>query len=287
LFITGELGTYHVKIRGEGKVTVLLECGMMHTLHQWQYLQEELSKFAKVIAYDRLGYGKSGIWSSERSTEQQAYECYDLLTALNITSPLIAVGHSLGAYITYQLNHLFPNRIQSLVLLDPTHPKLEENEQKLYDKLLYQYAVFMKKANQLQLTKVIPGKLVSLFMQKKEEQIEIISALKSLKHWKTVVSEWKSLYYSNLRITEALKNKIDIPLVVLTASKQSGLKFSKKKQSVLLEKVETYHMEYSNSSRKGKQKTIEGYTHSSIFGNNEERAKNISKIIKEQIELLN
>ena len=64
LFVNGELGTYHVRVKGNGKVTVLLECGMMHTLHQWKYLQEELSKYAKVITYDRLGYGKSGIWTT-------------------------------------------------------------------------------------------------------------------------------------------------------------------------------------------------------------------------------
>lgn len=287
MFVTGELGTYHVKIMGEGKVTILLECGMMHTLHQWQYLQEELSQFAKVIAYDRLGYGKSGKWTSERSTEQQAYECYDLLMNLNISSPLIAVGHSLGAYVTYQLNDLFPNRVQSIVLLDPTHPNLEENEQKLYDTLLYQYALLMKRANQFKITKILPSQIVSkMFKQNKEERLEILKSLKSLKHWKTVVSEWKNLNYSNARIGEALKKQIDIPLLVLTASKQSGLTFSKKTQAQLLQKVEEYHKQYAKTSVKGKHETIQGYTHASIYGNSKETAENISKMIRNQIELL-
>lgn len=287
LFVTGELGTYHVRIMGEGKVTVLLECGMMHTLHQWQYLQRELSQYAKVIAYDRLGYGKSGKWTSERSTEQQAYECYDLLMSLNISSPLIAVGHSLGAYITYQLNHLFPNRVQSMILLDPTHPLLEENEQKLYDKLLYQYALFMKRANQFKITNLLPSQFVSKFYkQHTDERLEMLRALKSLKHWKTVVSEWKNLYYSNKKIGEALKKQIDIPLLVLTASKQSGLSFSKKNQEELLQRVEDYHLQYARASLKGSQVTIQGYTHSSIYGNTKETAKNISQLIRSQIELL-
>lgn len=287
MFVTGELGTYHVRIMGEGKVTVLLECGMMHTLHQWQYLQRELSQYAKVIAYDRLGYGKSGKWTSERSIEQQAYECYDLLMTLNITSPLIAVGHSLGAYVTYQLNHLFPNRVQSMILLDPTHPQLEENEQKLYDKLLYQYALFMKSANQLKVTNILPSQFVSkMFKQHTEERLEMLRALKSLKHWKTVVSEWKNLYYSNKSIGEALKKQIDIPLLVLTASKQSGLSFGKKNQAELLQRVEDYHQQYARMSLKGSHVTIQGYTHSSIYGNNKETAKNISQLIRSQIELL-
>lgn len=287
MFVTGELGTYHVRIMGEGRVTILLECGMMHTLHQWQFLQEELSQFAKVIAYDRLGYGKSGKWTSERSTEQQAYECYDLLMNLNISSPLIAVGHSLGAYVTYQLNDLFPNRVQSIVLLDPTHPNLEENEQKLYDTLLYQYALLMKRANQFKITKILPSQFVSkMFKQNKEERLEVLKSLKSLKHWKTVVSEWKNLNYSNSRIGEALKKQIDIPLLVLTASKQSGLTFSKKTQAQLLQKVEEYHKQYAKTSLKGKHKTIQGYTHASIYGNSKETAENISKMIRNQIELL-
>ncbi|WP_142283069.1 alpha/beta fold hydrolase [Gottfriedia solisilvae] len=286
LFVTGELGTYHVKIMGEGKVTILLECGMMHTLHQWQYLQKELSQYAKVIAYDRLGYGKSGKWTSERSAEQQAFECYDLLMTLNISSPLVVVGHSLGAYVTYQLNHLFPNRVQSMILLDPTHPQLEDNEQKLYDKLLYQYALLMKRANQLKITNILPSQLISkMFKQHTEERFEMLRALKSLKHWKTVVSEWKNLYYSNKGIGEALKKQIDIPLLVLTASKQSGLSFGKKNQAELLQRVEDYHQQYARMSLKGSHKTIQGYTHSSIYGNNKDTAKNISQLIRDQIDL--
>ncbi|MFB7141053.1 alpha/beta fold hydrolase [Gottfriedia sp. NPDC056225] len=287
MFVTGELGTYHVRIKGDGKVTVLLECGMMHTLHQWRYLQDELSKYAKVITYDRLGYGKSGIWTTERSTEQQAFECYDLLLALNINSPLIAIGHSLGAYIMFQLSRLFPNAIQSMILLDPTHPTLEEHEQKIYDKLLYQFALMMKKANQINLTKAIPNKFIHKIMNTTpENQSEIISSIKSFKHWKTVVSEWKNLNYSNSRIKEALKIKINTPLLVLTASNQSGLQFNAKKKKELLNKVEKYHKEYCETTNRGSHHTLEGYTHSSIYGNNEENAKSISHIIKKQIDLL-
>ncbi|PGM58846.1 hypothetical protein CN946_04345 [Bacillus sp. AFS053548] len=288
LFVNGELGTYHVRVKGDGKVTVLLECGMMHTLHQWKYLQEELSKYAKVITYDRLGYGKSGIWTTERSTEQQAFECYDILLALNIKGPLIAVGHSLGAYIVFQLSRLFPNAIQSMILLDPTHPTLEEHEQKLYDKLLYQFALMMKSANQFSLTKAIPNKLINKIMKTApDNQFEMISAIKSYKHWKTVVSEWKNLNYSNLRIKDALKIKMNIPLLVLTASNQSGLQLNLKKKKELLHQVEKYHYEYCETTNQGNRQTLEGYTHSSICGNNEENAKSIGQIIKKQIELLN
>ncbi|WP_088043772.1 alpha/beta hydrolase [Bacillus sp. EAC] len=288
MFVTGELGTYHVRIKGEGKVTVLLECGMMHTLNQWANLQNELSKCAKVISYDRLGYGKSGIWTSERSTEQQAFECYDILLALNISSPLLVVGHSLGAYISFQLSHLFPNRVQSLILLDPSHPTLEEHEQKLYDKLLYQFALTMKGVNQLKILKAFPNRLLNFFIKSDNdnEEKEIVEAIKSKKHWKTVVSEWKNLYYSGNRIKEELKKKLDIPLMVLTASKQSGLALNKKKQAQLLHKVENYHKEYVNSSSNGIHETLAGFSHASIYGNSKESAKTISKIIKKQIELL-
>ncbi|WP_088072161.1 alpha/beta fold hydrolase [Gottfriedia luciferensis] len=288
MYVNGELGTYHVQIKGDGKVTVLLECGMMHTLHQWKYLQEELSKYAKVIAYDRLGYGKSGAWTTERSTEQQAFECYDMLLALKIKSPIIAVGHSLGAYIVFQLSRLFPNALQSIILLDPTHPTLEEHEQKLYDKLLYQFAVLMKRANQVNLTKLIPNKIVRKFVKAdKSNQTEIIRSIKSFKHWKTVVSEWKNLNYSNDRIKDALKEKIDLPLLVLTASKQSGLTFSTKKNKELLHKVEKYHKEYCTTSNQGKHETLEGFTHSTIYGNNKETANSISELIKKEVERLN
>lgn len=289
MYVTGELGTYHVRIKGEGKVTVILECGMMHTLNQWTYLQEELSKYAKVISYDRLGYGKSGVWTTGRSTEQQAFECYDVLFSLNINNPVIAVGHSLGAYITLQLNSLFPNRIQSMILLDPTHPTLEEHEQKNYDKLLYQFALFMKTANQFKLTKFLPDKLPTMkkkINQENQPETEIVNTIKSLKHWKTVVSEWKNLDYSNEKIKDVLKRKHDIPLIVLTASRQSGLKFSKKKQEELLKIVEEYHKEYTNTSSQGFQKTLSGYTHSSICGDSQKTAKEISKIVLDQINFL-
>ncbi|WP_146024875.1 hypothetical protein, partial [Pseudomonas sp. FW305-BF6] len=72
------------------------------------------------------------------------------------------------------------------------------------------------------------------------------------------MSEWKNLYYSNKSIGEALKKQIDIPLLVLTASKQSGLSFSKKNQAELLQRVEDYHLQYARTSLKGSQLTIKG-----------------------------
>lgn len=282
--VTGELGTYNVRIKGEGNVTVLLECGMMRTLNQWNYLQEELSKVARVIAYDRLGYGKSGKWTSNRTIEQQAFECYDLLLALDINTPLVAIGHSLGAYITIKLHQLFPKRIQSIILLDPTHPYLEENEHKLHDQLLYSFALFMKRANQLKLFKALPN-----FFIREEDDMEvndkdIMLTFKNKMHWKTVVDEWNNLDYSNQLINEVLKNRHDTPLLVLTAGKKTRI--NKKKQKQLLSQVEKYHHEFSNTSKKGQQITLDGFNHADIYGNNQENAKRISEIIIEQIKCI-
>src|SRR5262245_44917234 len=84
---------------GEGGPTIVLESGIAASSLNWRALQIELAKFARVISYDRAGFGWSGPAPSPRTVENLAAELETMLDALKISGPIIIVAHSFGSLI--------------------------------------------------------------------------------------------------------------------------------------------------------------------------------------------
>ena len=270
MLVKGELGTYYAKIVGEGNKIFLLESGMMHTHGQWNQLQTALSKYGTIISYDRLGYGQSEKSPLERTSNQQALECIDFLKALHINKPVIMIAHSLGSYIALLAQNYFPDCFYTIILLDPTHPRIEENHQKIFEKMLYQYSTVMYFISKRKLPK-------SILLRKKNQE----NLYTNSKHWKTVLHEWDHLNDNNRLIKSLLsgKEKIQSPVLVLTAGKQSGIFFSKKSKDAFLREVIKAHKEYADFSVQGKQIIIENLNHNKICGSNEESCCIVEKEI--------
>ena len=51
----------HLQERGTGSPTVVLEAGIGATSLNWQALQREISRFTRVVSYDRAGLGWSDL----------------------------------------------------------------------------------------------------------------------------------------------------------------------------------------------------------------------------------
>jgi len=270
VLVKGELGTYYAKIVGQGNKIFLLESGMMHTHQQWNQLQTALSKYGTIISYDRLGYGQSGKSLLERASNQQALECIDFLRALNINQPIVMIAHSLGSYIALLAQNYFPDWFSAIILLDPTHPRIEENYQKIFEKILYQYSTVMNFISRRKILKSI------LFRKNDQENLYTNS-----KHWKTVLHEWDHLNDNNRQIKSLLngKEKIQTPVLVLTAGKQSGIFLSKKSKDAFFREVIKAHKGYADFSIQGKQVIIENLNHNKICGSNEESCCIVEKEI--------
>src|SRR3989339_1050498 len=76
--------------------TVILESGFGGNSLGWSLVQSEISKFARVISYDRAGYGWSDASPFARSNENIVQELHTMLANAQIPAPYILVGHSRG-----------------------------------------------------------------------------------------------------------------------------------------------------------------------------------------------
>jgi pimeloyl-ACP methyl ester carboxylesterase len=100
---------------------LVIETAMGASCAEWWHLAEKWSKKYCVLVYDRAGYGRSEISKQSRTPENIAKELNELLRALDINKTIL-LGHSIGGLYVYQFTRLFPEKVRSLILVDPVSP---------------------------------------------------------------------------------------------------------------------------------------------------------------------
>jgi pimeloyl-ACP methyl ester carboxylesterase len=119
--------TLHVVDVGEGAPTVVFEAGAGATLESWMAVVSKVAAEARVIAYDRPGFGFSS--SDERALDRRpvavASRLGHLLDSLGAPGPYILVGHSLGGLHVRAFASLRPDQTAGLVLVDPSHEDMQ------------------------------------------------------------------------------------------------------------------------------------------------------------------
>src|SRR5437762_14072864 len=86
-----DVGGYKLRLQvaGSGTPTVVLDCGFGDRLEVWNDVYPEVMRFARVVAYDRAGLGKSEQGPEPRSFIQIATELHTLLHRANIAPPYV------------------------------------------------------------------------------------------------------------------------------------------------------------------------------------------------------
>jgi len=113
----------HYKIYGQGEPTFILLHGFGASLFAWREVVEPLAKLGTVIAYDRPAFGLTErplTWEGENPYSQnaQAELVIGLMDALNVKQAIL-IGNSAGGTISLLAGLNYPQRIQSLILVDP------------------------------------------------------------------------------------------------------------------------------------------------------------------------
>ena len=114
--VSGTTGTAVVFIAGQG------EAGC-----NWTAVLERMAQPATMVTYDRAGVGESD--NAPESSIAKPYswfvgELIHLLDALDLTQPMILVGHSFGALIARVFALRYPERVLGLVLAEASQPQL-------------------------------------------------------------------------------------------------------------------------------------------------------------------
>lgn len=103
--------------------TVVIEQGAGGAGAWWLGVAEALSDAARVVLYDRAGYGWSEPVRGRRTMEERNLDLVRLLDAADISGPVVLVGHSYGGPLITLFAAAYPERVAGLVYADA--PDLE------------------------------------------------------------------------------------------------------------------------------------------------------------------
>ncbi len=107
---------FHVK--GDAETTIVIEPGTGSWSLQWLEFQNELSKYFKVVTYDRAGYGLSEPSPYSRTAGNIAEELHTGLINAEISAPYILLGHSYGGLIVKAFTNKYPDEVSAFILAD-------------------------------------------------------------------------------------------------------------------------------------------------------------------------
>jgi pimeloyl-ACP methyl ester carboxylesterase len=112
-----DVGGYrvHLNCTGEGNPTVMI-VGAGYSF-DWSLVQPEVAKFTRVCTYDPSG----SVWSDPGPTpscQGRVEEIHTMLHNAGITSPLILVGHSVGAAFARLYAARYPLEVKGMVIGD-------------------------------------------------------------------------------------------------------------------------------------------------------------------------
>jgi pimeloyl-ACP methyl ester carboxylesterase len=196
-----EVGGYrlHLTDDGQGEPTVVIIHGAGDCSYSWMHIRKELSKFTRVITYDRAGMGSSDP-GPEPAPEHTIRELYNLLGKTSAPGPYVLVGHSLGGLIARIYAIKYPDQVAGLVFLDSTHEFLKDDA-----KFKQSFAIlgFMLKILRLMSPFGVPrflGNVFGVFALMGNEHSYYKQQLSAGEYM-----QWKAMAYSNIagKIAEA------------------------------------------------------------------------------------
>jgi pimeloyl-ACP methyl ester carboxylesterase len=105
-------------IRTPGKPVVIIFPGAGEASSSYPALERLVSRFARILLYDRSGLGRSEDGPNRVSAATAAEELQSLLKATGIAPPYVLVGHSYGGIVAREYLHLNPDDVAGMVLAE-------------------------------------------------------------------------------------------------------------------------------------------------------------------------
>ena len=106
---------------GAGSPAVVIEPSFGGCAADWQEIACALAEDTTVVTYDRAPYGASSAARDKRTPHDIATDLDRLLRELQVTGPVVLVGHSAGGLYgrAYAAEHL--DRVAGMVLVESSH----------------------------------------------------------------------------------------------------------------------------------------------------------------------
>ena len=110
------------------KPPVVFENGLGGRMDWWKKVLPEISNDTTTFAYNRPGYGNSEPVATPRDGLHIVDELRGLLRYNGVNPPYILVGHSIGGLYMQLYARRYPEEVNSLILVDSTHPRQLDGE---------------------------------------------------------------------------------------------------------------------------------------------------------------
>ena len=117
----------HIHCTGNGNPTVVVENGGAAFSFDWELVQPEVARFARICTYDRAGYAWSDAGPEFDTFDQSVHDLHLLLTKAGIPGPYVLVGHSLGGLLVRHYRATYPKDVVGMVLVDSSHEESFQN----------------------------------------------------------------------------------------------------------------------------------------------------------------
>jgi pimeloyl-ACP methyl ester carboxylesterase len=113
--------TLAAAVTGAGSPAVVIEPSFGGCAADWQEIAGALAQDTTVVTYDRAPYGASSAARDKRTPHDIATDLDGLLRELQVTGPVVLVGHSAGGIYgrAYAAEHL--DRVAGMVLVESSH----------------------------------------------------------------------------------------------------------------------------------------------------------------------
>lgn len=139
-----EVNNHKINVFSEGKgnSTVVFCSGNTepNSYADFYPLYNKISKYAKVVTYDRPGHGWSEVTDTSRDIDTIVEEMHEALEESGQKAPYILVGHSYASLQVIRFTQMYKNEVSGIVLIDGGNPEYyAENGLEISKSIAYSY----------------------------------------------------------------------------------------------------------------------------------------------------
>ncbi|MBC3764628.1 alpha/beta fold hydrolase [Neptunicella marina] len=112
----------HLACYGNQSPTIIVHSGLGDYGSQghWNAIIDNIQSKNRICIYDRAHTGKSDKLKHANNINDMSHRLKKVLNNANVNPPYIMVGHSYGSYPVKAYNHLYPDDVKAILLIDPS-----------------------------------------------------------------------------------------------------------------------------------------------------------------------
>ncbi|EEA26900.1 hypothetical protein TMatcc_004816 [Talaromyces marneffei ATCC 18224] len=116
----------HGPDRKAGEPLVIIIPGLANNSTSWAAVRRGIATFARVLQYERSGYGESDVSTEKPTATTIAKELSLLLKSANIHPPYVVIAHSWGGILSREFLALHPKDIIGMVFVEANQERTLE-----------------------------------------------------------------------------------------------------------------------------------------------------------------